>query len=423
MAPLVGVNSPFFALFIVGVGVLSARLILNYSPYFRKLAQIRPGTHGYYPALDGLRGLLAQIVFAYHAVLIYFLTVGPRMHSTEFFVRVGAWPILGFFALSAFLFWGQALDVPMRKKEVFGFWINRVRRLLPAHIVGLTGIVVLILFTTHFRDFPTLPTLAVELGRWLTFGLPFGPRGDLLGLGENRVGRLNMGVLWSLRVEALFYLTLPGWLWLSKSVKVRYVLVGLILLGYILSRYLETGQTAYTHESAPWLYLLTDFAKYSALGFLGGVVAAYLVRNKKFQEIFRNTRGKPVRALQAAAIGGTLVLIFWPSNVDVWVQSLMLAPVLMVAILGCDGGLLSRPEFVHLGRVSYGTYLYHPLLLTALVTAVADVAPIDNYPIFLYWILSGMILLAVLLLATVSYRFIEYPFLRSRVKSRKPVLR
>jgi hypothetical protein len=78
-------------------------------------------------------------------------------------------------------------------------------------------------------------------------------------------------------------------------------------------------------------------------------------------------------------------------------------------ILGVLGGrgpvvaLLSRPLLVHVGRISYGVYLYHwPVFLWL----TDDRTSLGRWPVF------GLRLAVTFLMAEVSFRFLEQPVMR-----------
>lgn len=164
------------------------------------------------PALDGLRGLAILWVVAFHARALFGASLGSalgsaRPGSAAALAESGLLGVQLFFVLSGFLLalpWLRHAAGQAARPQLGGYFRRRARRLLPPlylHLALLFGLVL-----------PLLPgglaLLASQLGllNLVTHGLllHFLHPGSASSLG------LNMA-LWSLSIEAQFYLLLP-WL-------------------------------------------------------------------------------------------------------------------------------------------------------------------------------------------------------------------
>ncbi len=130
-------------------------------------------------------------------------------------------------------------------------------------------------------------------------------------------------------------------------------------------------------------------------------------------------------AARGALFAGSMAVILWVAHnfglTHVPVALLPLVTGWPLAALACGGILLSvlgttgrwtaplrSGPFVYLGRISYGLYVYHELLLkvAARVFPEHDSSPAQMVG---YWAFG---LCTTLPIAALSYRFIELPFLR-----------
>lgn len=157
-------------------------------------------------ALDGIRGLAILWVFAFHA---HALLTGARSDVPagwgQTLAQNGLLGVQLFFVLSGFLLalpWIQAAEVGKPGPPVGRFFARRARRILPAywlHLAVLLGVILPVLRGGY-------AILGTEIGRtnlWLHL-----PLLQFLHPGSSTSLGLNMA-LWSLSIEAQFYLLLP----------------------------------------------------------------------------------------------------------------------------------------------------------------------------------------------------------------------
>ena len=355
----------------------------------------RSGLHlGYQPALDGLRGISLLAVLLYHG-------------------EVG-WPqgalfgVSTFFTLSGFLITFLLLAEHQREQHIdLGqFYIRRFRRLLPAALICLAGVVV---FGATVASNTQLVDLRVDV---------------LAALGYVANWRLILGGssyadvfaspspiqhFWSLAIEEQFYLVFPlvvvGVLALAKGSwrALGWVIGGLAAASLALSFVLST-----LGASSDRVYFGTDTRAAELL--IGSLLAVVVARRGSFT--FEGEVGRRVRWAGAIALAITGYLWFGVSIESTWVYygglgayGVVTATIVLAAVQPDSfvRRVLSVRPLVVLGLVSYGAYLYH-------------------WPIYL-WLtpdrtgLDGPVLLALRLAVTAaasagSYFLVERPIRR-----------
>ncbi len=158
------------------------------------------------PALDGIRGLAILWVFAFHANALLVDVPGEASLSWgQSLAQKGLLGVQLFFVLSGFLLalpWMSAAAEGQAYPRISGFFARRARRILPAywlHLALLLGLILPILRGSH-------AILGTDIGQanlWLHI-----PLLHFLHPGTSSSLGLNMA-LWSLSIEAQFYLLLP----------------------------------------------------------------------------------------------------------------------------------------------------------------------------------------------------------------------
>jgi peptidoglycan/LPS O-acetylase OafA/YrhL len=293
-------------------------------------------------ALDGLRGVAVAGVLAYHAGFGW--------------ARGGFLGVSLFFTLSGFLITSLLLAERdgTGRVSLRGFWVRRARRLLPAALVALAGIVAFgatIATASQLRDLrgDVVGALAY-VANW-RFVLAGSSYGDLWSAPS------PVQHFWSLAIEEQLYVVLPlavtGALAIGRGR--RRVVAGVLvaLLGA------SVVATFAVHDQLR-AYYGTDVR---AAELLAGALLAVAVTVR---------RVRVPSAVGLAALGALLAAWATTTQTDwrLYRGGLLVHAALVVAVIAAaraDGPLASvlgaRP-LRWLGRISYGAYLYHwPLFL------------------------------------------------------------
>jgi peptidoglycan/LPS O-acetylase OafA/YrhL len=337
--------------------------------------------------LDGLRGLAALAVVVHHF---------PPAHIPIDLGRIGVWL---FFVLSGFLITGILLRARFEARTssqgrlgiLRAFYARRFLRIFPLYYAVLIGGAV---FEPRVRRvFP-----------WFFFYLS--------NLYNAWAGELNipMNHFWSLAVEEHFYLTWPALVLFAPETWLLPIL-GLIVAAGPISRFLLLQATGNTVTASVFTTSCLDPLA------MGGMLALLV------------SRGAPPisrRRLDGALLGGGLGLMVlchglagtsakpeWAASLMPLAWSLLFAWLVGRAAEGLRGPsrfiLESRP-LTYIGVISYGVYVYHPLIprLSGLILR----------PFGIPWVAGIMrsnpltfvfVLVASLLVASVSWFAFEKP--------------
>ncbi|CUR54469.1 membrane hypothetical protein [metagenome] len=335
----------------------------------------------YRPALDGARALAVYLVLLFHSGMSL---VGGGFVGVDLF-----------FVLSGFLVTNVLLhEVDQTGSIRLGrFYARRVRRLLPAAVVVIVATAAMfVLVASVVRRLEFVGDARSALLYYANWHF-LGQSNDYFATTVDRSPYLHF---WSLSIEEQFYLVFPM------------VLLGLIAAsrrrswalpaGLGLLAVLSVGSQLYWMTADPnHAYYGTDARLYQLLA---GALLAVLVRS-----------GLTARWSTWLGPVGLLLTLLAASNVlDVvptWRGFLitLAGAMLIVGLMGERGlvpRLFARPVPVYLGKISYGTYLWHwPVLLV--LQELFDVRPL------VLSILGAAISTG---LAALSYEIFEMPLRR-----------
>ena len=383
-------------------------------------------------AVEALRGFAVLLVILFHYVVIRpahaadpFVAWVLATRPVEVVLFNGNLGVELFFLISGFL-----LVLPWALHEAQGraapsardFYVRRVRRIVPAYYVQL--VLLFVLFAPLLTSVPFLRENAALVAynaaahaAFLHYTTPL----SSASLGIN-------GALWTLTLEAQFYLLLPllaplvvrrpvtwcvllvavgaAWRWLAQH-DLRALVDGLLALG-------APWQVA---ESAVRHLLATQLPAF--LGHFGagmGLGVAWL-------KLRGRVSGAREQALWLAALASALALLYalygfaGVDQVGREAATLLTLAAIAVAFFAVvEGSALAarvvtvRP-LLAAGRLSYSAYLYHvPLLLLA-----CRYLPLPGS-----WLALPGYLALLFAAAWVSHRFVEQPFMRARQRRAAP---
>ena len=360
------------------------------------------GTRYYRPELDVLRFIAFFSVFLAHASapLIKFDFTGGRAHQLVLLLVSGQFGMQVFFLLSAFLI----ADLLLTEKERTGsvsvrdFYVRRAFRIWPLYYLGLAiGVVYAVLWAPG--DKAMLAMFAVMVGNWF------------FALGGNWPAN-PVAPLWSISVEEQFYAICP---WLIRLATRRVLLAcAAVLAAVSVATQFVLGAAHARYDTVLWANTLVEFEFFAA-----GLVLAVLLHGRQWRP------AGSARLALAALAGATLIatpVLFQLGNTAFarsgWEAvagfGLVLIGVtaLFLSLLGVRG---PPPPFVHLGKISYGLYVYHMPALVALGAAL-DMAGLGAHSALSDTLRALVGLGLTVLLAEVSYRFFETRFLRLKEK-------
>jgi peptidoglycan/LPS O-acetylase OafA/YrhL len=335
----------------------------------------------YWPELDGLRAVAVVLVIGLHAGL-------PAVSGGSVGVDV-------FFTLSGFLITTVLLQEHGKRRtlNLGHFYARRALRLYPALLLALAGAAVLAYAPRNpgWVSGATLEGIPLALSYSMNW---------FSASGHSYYGLINH--MWSLCVEEQFYLVWPVILLLALRRSLRAAVL------------VAVGLTTVCAALTPALYASGGYARI-AFGtdarvpqlLIGALAAlAYSIRRpgeRARRVLFVSAIG--AFAMVAVAAHGMLPESFWAYGgyelfavgVAALVVHLVDSPAPVFSRV-----LASRPA-VAIGRISYGMYLWHYILIIVLLVYAPSLDPTAMFLVVLP--LSAFVALA-------SYRLVEVKFLR-----------
>ena len=344
----------------------------------------------YLPELDLLRFGAFLLVFLCHTITPA-MQAGPHGHLLVAIKTAGALGVPVFFFLSAYLI-TQLLVIEKNRTgliNIRSFYVRRILRIWPLYF-GFLGAIYLIGFVVSAFHFPTagLPYYLLLSGNWWkgpsSFAAP----------------------LWSISVEEQFYLlwpTLAKWFTIRglAMVSVGFWCVSQIALLFLSQWHLPIGTYIWPNSFVQ----LQFFA-------LGGL-AAIILRGRR-PRLSPLSRASLVTAgivsffaaeyFYSAVVPDTLALPFM--TVPGFLLIGLGVVLLFLGTLGITVPSLAMP-LVYFGKISYGLYVFHLVVLNTVISIVAHIHLQHTYYL-LDWIFA---LPLTILTAHLSYLFFESRFL------------
>ncbi|MCC8408164.1 acyltransferase [Mucilaginibacter sp. UR6-1] len=360
--------------------------------------------------LDAMRAIAALAIIAYHYTLFPCGWIGVQF----FFVLSG-------FLISGIVIKYRAASAGKQTGAFFkDFYKRRALRLFPLYF-GYIGILALFNFfagkpEAFDVEWPWLITYAVNF-RWLFQGYTF---------------HMVYGHLWSLALEWQFYMVWPFFLWFVPQKRITTILLWLLplsmvirALGYTINEHLPylVGFNGDATAKALAPYVL-PFSHIDAFVF-GALLCKVKVRRflSKPQVIYTCMALVVITGLMLVAVipSYTLASMGWPSNLPlayqwVWGYSLLnLTSAAIIAGIVEKGNArilaLSRSSVLqYLGKISYGIYVYHPIVIFAMLNFRDKVPAFTGKPVFELLIVIGI----TVAIAHLSYEKFEKRFLTKR---------
>lgn len=344
------------------------------------------GSKKYISSIDGLRGITSLIIIIFHILYI----PKPELAITDsiFFIRYFGRGVQLFFVISSFSlylnYFGEMDSVEAIKK----YYINRFSRIAPLFYL-------MIIFYIIFLKINNGVLIQYEdiiMNVFFIFGL----------FPDKHVG--IVWASWSLGVLFLFYFIFPFLTLFIRNIKSSFIFLFIsILLSYCSEKY-------FINHSFKWASL-NFFTQLPTFSF--GIIAFFcyqkfsIIRSKIikniliyipiicliFMPLFNRTIAKNIYS-------NYLILPIWSFIFGLLVFSQSV------------NGLLFFDNYISrfLGRISYSTYLIHPIIVFSLRNVYLKLYSLFNLNINLLFILCCILtLLLVIPISTLSYAIIENP--------------
>lgn len=334
----------------------------------------------YYPNLDWLRGMSILLVIFHHIPAINISWVHILQSNGRYGVSL-------FFIISGFLI----CDLLLKEKQstddinLKNFFIRRSLRLFPLYYAVLA----LYVIKVYVFELYSIENQQIFKDKLLSYLFYFSNVYSIHAVGP-------FFFAWSLAVEEQFYTVFsPLMKWCKK--KVIFFLICVALVAKFLL--LESGLA--DMSKLIWRIVLS----YQE-AILLGVLFALLYNNKKCHNYIVRTFSSNLLSIGSAATALLIFCFHIMAN-----KSGALTQVFYLSLCCFVGSMTVRPSvefpgrklFMHLGKISYGIYLFH--------MTVIDVSKrvFDNV-----WLIFAFSLIVTTILCTFVYEYFERPLLKMK---------
>ena len=357
----------------------------------------------YFENLNAIRFIAAFLVIICHIEELKDFFNIDRIFDVSQTRLVGRVGVVLFFVLSGFLI----TYLLYKEKELTNtisvrkFYIRRILRIWPLYFF----IVLFTFFVVPFVDFLIVDgydkkLLWSDLFTKLILYVAFLPNLVCAIYGAIPY----VAITWSIGAEEQFYLI---WPWLNKNVSNKWILMFSIIIGYFLvKRYIY--------------YLPNDFRQVFKIFWdmtlidcmaIGGIFATLLYQNGILVNIIRKILFKKI--VQWVVLILTIYLVYINFKLKDFYCEIyaILFGVLIINFAANPNRIFSMENKIlnYLGKVSYGLYLYHYILIIIVLRFCDNLKIMNN---FIYYTSSIML---TILVASLSYNFFEKRFIDMKV--------
>ncbi len=363
----------------------------------------------YFKGLNEIRAIAALAVMFHHIEAYKFYAHKPSLYGIaplqHFISQLGKNGVYVFFVLSGFLITYLLLT---EKKlhhaiDLKKFYIRRMLRIWPLYyMIVLLAFLLLPLLAQNIPAlqeegyyYRCIVALAESPGLPLVLFLLFLPN-LALKLCPPVAGASHA---WSVGVEEQFYLIWPQ---LIQRMARRYLWIAFAMIA-LLPVWLALAARVWPQMRGYGIWLGLFPIHFMAIGALGGLL--YFFHHKRLKGILSNGF---LFAINTIVL---VVLLFFPA-VKLLFGLIVVLEILFVVQEDLRYNLRNR--FLNrVGEISYGVYMYHPIIVYLGYTAVHVFADSGAaYHLIPYLLIPSL----TLLISAVSYRYFEKPFIRYKNK-------
>lgn len=364
----------------------------------------------YFPSLNGIRALAALSVMVYHIEQVKYRNEVYNFFEFGFVSKLGSLGVTLFFVLSGFLI----TYLLYREREssstvnIKYFYVRRILRIWPLYffiiLVSLGYNLWQDDWNYHYDFFVTRLTL-------FTFFLS-----NVCFLLYSHGGFPSQ--LWSVSSEEQFYLIWPHLIRYRFFDKVKNLIILVVLIStlrgilYYLDAYYDFSFKGIDLYNLGWRFLTLFRVDCMAVGAIGAFV---LFNQQRYTKLLTLIYSKN---LQVANIICLVVVLSIESNIDIFTNTITAALFAIIIVNAAANSRsiinLENSVFNSLGKISYGIYVYHPLIVTM----------ISNYFLQKGWFMTPVsyvlhsmgIFIVTIIISYLSYVLLESPFLKLKFK-------
>jgi peptidoglycan/LPS O-acetylase OafA/YrhL len=352
----------------------------------------------YFPGLNGLRAIAAIAVVVSHITLaLKEFDLDPAIFGSfkdgkPIGLLLAAYGVTIFFVLSGFLItYLLQADKEQNDIDIKKFYVRRILRIWPLYYLYFAIALIVIWLTGAKTDLHAWPFYI-----FFAANVPF-----ILG---NIIG--PVAHYWSLGVEEQFYLF---WPWVNKKIHDNKIIPILcVSIGAMVGAKLAL-HVLHPDSKLEMAIHVTRF-HCMMVGALGAIL--YKRDNQLFFKIVDN------RVVQTGAWIAVLLMIINKFHIASIIDNEIVSIIALVLIIGqirIKNRIvnLEKSVFDFLGKISYGIYVIHPLL----ILFMSKIFLMINIPVpYKYFVVYTAVLAVTILFSYLSYTYFEKYFLTLKTK-------
>lgn len=358
------------------------------------------GKRIYFPGLNGLRFIAAFAVIIHHTE-DYKKILGLENYMSGPIGSIGRLGVVLFFVLSGFLITYLLIEEKSRFKliDIKKFYFRRLLRIWPLYFL----IVTLGLFVYPNIDWFHVPGHEVSNSVLRTF-LYFSFLPNLAIIAGVNIPFISL--TWSVGVEEQFYLIWPLVMRICKiSVKFFLILLAVIMLIHTVFNFIGN---IYGLSYIGGVNLFLGFFQFNSM-IIGAIFAIILHEKRPIIQFFYRKSTQIVTYLLLI-----IQLLFVHQHIPFTFEVYSFLFAIVILNLASNEKSIFKIEnsvFNFLGKISYGLYMFHPIVVFSCIKLIGD-NEFLSIPIITYLIIGAI----TILIAALSYYLIESKFLTLKSK-------
>lgn len=336
-----------------------------------------------FESIDGLRGYLAFFVFLHHACIYYYYLPSDNwaLPPQNLFIHLGQTSVSLFFMITGFLFFNKLIEAREKKINWFDYFLSRILRLYPLYLCALVVMMVIVYIMSDCHRMDKFLDLFLEIKDWLFFGVINTPQIN----GYLKTGDV-ISVLWSIRYEWMFYISLPiiGMVFFKQRPRILLMIMSALICYYIFI----SGEIIYFHF----------------LSFVSGLIASLVFRIDKVKAIAQHWGSSAIIVL---CVFCTVYFFNTSQSMIPW-----LLTTLAFVLIACGNsifGLLTLKASKLFGQIAYSMYLLHTMLFFVIFRMIFGIEKASQLSLYQFWFVIFGVGIVLISLSYFTYYKIELP--------------